>query len=1125
MANSIKDKSIAISTKLAFNASDCLINRICGTTAMAVKHRSVMSFRFCVSLMCALLALFSYGDTNLEGKELYQASINGINWTYILNDDNTVSIGGGRAFVLHMSGNPYIRAISTATAGEVEIPAYVNGRKVTSISDGAFYTCSYVSSVKIPDGVVNIGLSAFQGCSSLMSVDIPEGVVSIGYGAFQSCGLTSVLLPQSVKTIGNEAFLNSGKLRDLNLPTGVESVGASILTGTSLWNSYDDGVVILDGCLLGVKGECPAIVNIPNSVRLIATSAFKSKNEIVSVSIPSGVKEVGSYAFSECNELSVISIAEGVEHIGSYAFYKSPSIETISIPASVTEIGDSAFSGCDSLLSINVETANQNFLSQNGLLYNKQGDRLLVCPAGLSLVKLPEGVVSVENSAFSECKSLSAIELPTSLKNIGSRAFYNCGKLNSIIIPQNVESVGERAFESCVSLSWISLLSTINYGGNMFSGCGGLKYVLVRDGRVSELRSALGLNSDIECFVAEHAANGLRFAEYEDGTLAALGFEAGVSADRLDLPNEIGGKYVSSIMRYAFEGCEAIKEVVIPSMLKKIGKGAFDGCRNIRKVYWNNNWDGEIRVMMNDNVWGGGYNSYYKQYIWTSPTVAKDNNSSLKIAVDNISQMSLDLSLDPSDWNQSWRFYVDGELITSYGFAKNLTQEFDRQGHVVECAIYVSWGSGSTMTVKLSDEGERYSAFKDWFSDANELDVYLGEQVSRLPEGLFAGCKNVKSITLSKSVASIGRTTFYGCESLQTIDIPDSNPYFVFQNGCLLSKDGCRLIWSKYAQSIVIPQGVRVIESCAFAGNRQLRSLYMPSGVEQIDNYAFDGCANIMSLSIPASVSLVGRNSFPKVPRVDFLGDIPSGFDVSGLQKAGKILVPRRWFAKWKSYANKDNFATRYMPTVTLLTSSIRETDPTIMDVEYIVTSDSPTVRVGALAFKNGVRSFANVVRPETFVDGTAANIGEEVAANVPHKLSWRVSADYGIELTKMKFEVIAQEGDLLPMEWIYIPKSDQYGKMKASYNTLSEVQVYDALMWLYAAKDSGLTLSGGVLKGGGYTLANGASSSGTSAVNYVFSKMGWTALSGAVLNYVNSETRKGLSPSGVKQYAYQIVE
>lgn len=285
-----------------------------------------------------------------------------------------------------------------------------------------------------------------------------------------------------------------------------------------------------------------------------------------------------------------------------------------------------------------------------------------------------------------------------------------------------------------------------------------------------------------------------------------------------------------------------------------------------------------------------------------------------------------------------------------------------------------------------------------------------------------------------------------------------------------------------------------------------------------------------MTVTMPSSVASVGASAFygcSGITEVIAYGAAPSGISSSGLAKTS-VWFKREFAPSWigAGFAlHRSNYFIREDPRVNVLSSQIRANDPTVMDVEYVVTSESPTVRVRALAFKNGVRSFANVVRPETFVDGTAANIGEEVAANVPHKLSWRVSADYGIELTKMKFEVIAQEGDLLPMEWIYIPKSDQYGKMKASYNTLSEVQVYDALMWLYAAKDSGLTLSGGVLKGGGYTLANGASSSGTSAVNYVFSKMGWTALSGAVLNYVNSETRKGLSPSGVKQYAYQIVE
>ena len=158
------------------------------------------------------------------------------------------------------------------------------------------------------------------------------------------------------------------------------------------------------------------------------------------------------------------------------------------------------------------------------------------------------------------------------------------------------------------------------------------------------------------------------------------------------------------------------------------------------------------------------------------------------------------------------------------------------------------------------------------------------------------------------------------------------------------------------------------------------------------------------------------------------------------------------------------------------------------------------------------------------------------------HTLSWQVSSDWQTRLAKLKFEVLVCEGELLPMEWMTIPASDTYGKMKVSWNAHNASQVFDALLWLYADKDPGLTLASGVLKNGSTVLAQDSAVYQTSqyrnwdgtgyyykyicyASEYVYSKMGYQTLAGAALNYVNEETRLGLSPYGASQYAYKIVE
>ena len=114
-------------------------------------------------------------------------------------------------------------------SGDVEIPDKVTYGEVeysvTGITYQAFYECSALTSVVIPNSVTSIGIRAFGGCSNLVSVNIPNGVMDIKTDVFSGCSaLASITIPNSVTSIGRGAFSGCSVLTSITIPSSVTSI-------------------------------------------------------------------------------------------------------------------------------------------------------------------------------------------------------------------------------------------------------------------------------------------------------------------------------------------------------------------------------------------------------------------------------------------------------------------------------------------------------------------------------------------------------------------------------------------------------------------------------------------------------------------------------------------------------------------------------------------------------------------------------------------------------------------------------------------------------------------------------------------------------------------------------------
>ena len=349
-------------------------------------------------------------------------------------------------------------ASSSIYKGVVVIPeevTYMNRtRKVTRVGEKAFYKCSGLTSITIPNSVTSIGYQAFSGCSSLTSITIPNSVTSIGSSAFGDCsGLTSVTIPNSVTSIGEGAFSGCSSLTSVTIPNSVTSIGSyafyycSRLSSITIPNSVTSiGYDAFSGCS-GLTS-----VTIPNSVTSIKGYAFYGCSGLTSVTIPNSVTSIGEYAFSSCDCLTSVTIPNSVTSIGNGAFAYCSGLTSISIPNSVTSIGDYAFRGCSSLTSVTIPNSVTSI-----------GNGAFAYCSGLTSISIPNSVTSIGDYAFRGCSSLTSVTIPNSVTSIGGYAFYYCSSLTSVTIPNSVISIGSYAFGGCNIQEVISMIKNPFY--------------------------------------------------------------------------------------------------------------------------------------------------------------------------------------------------------------------------------------------------------------------------------------------------------------------------------------------------------------------------------------------------------------------------------------------------------------------------------------------------------------------------------------------------------------------------------------------------------------------------------------------------------------------------------------
>lgn len=658
-------------------------------------------------------------------------------------------------------------------------------------------------------------------------------------------------------------------------------------------------LVVRDGWLVGYKKGIPEHVSVPDGVTEIGGfdvfnyDAFKGCKSLKSIVLPGSVRGICSNAFLDCTSLEKVAIPAGVERIGVYVFAGCTSLKEILFGGTKAQWLAVAELGCNqNLFAVNVFCSDGivefdhtgNLLMSGGIVYGHSGE----LP---SVLTIPVGVTDIAAGAFAKCESLRKVTLPAGMTKIGHRVFYGCTSLERITIPESVSEIEFSAFEKCDNLREIRFGGTKETAIKMFRSFGLEASIVCSDGTLDARKSGgLSIIGDIVCgldarrFFVEKRGTVLPakmtipsgLTKIADGAFSLLCSRHIIIEDGLA---EIGN---------AFAYC-AIKSIVIPGSVKKIGSDAFMGCNKLKTIRFGGTkeqWK-ELVARIPELFLK---KAYCADGVFYEPVAGiKTVNFAVVGHTMRVPKSVMIPDCITQICNQAFRGCTGLESVTIPASVK-------------EIGLHVFYGCSSLKSVRFGGTIEQWIEIPEIFSSRELLAATVtcadGELRAEERNGLCIfgpvvyGCtdKKAQTITIPDGIKKILSYAFSGTR-IENLEIPESVREigkFEFDrhlksvrfggtleqwrcikglscNPSLLAAtvtctdgiqamevhDGVKIsggIAFGLADKITIPDGVTEIGANAFSEGRHLKRITIPASVKKIEQYAFASCGNFCQI-------------------------------------------------------------------------------------------------------------------------------------------------------------------------------------------------------------------------------------------------------------------------------------
>lgn len=516
-------------------------------------------------------------------------------------------------------------------------------------------------------------------------------------------------------------------------------------------------------------------------------------------------------------------------------------------------------------------------------------------------LELPEGLMSIQDYAFSGCEQLKNVEFPTSLRNIENSAFIKCG-FEKIEIPESVERIGDYAF----GYGYMNVLID-NF------------YIIGKAGSAAETYA----NENNIKFIDKDQQAGVTW-NLENGVLTISGKGAmdsyGKAAsqpwyqDRTKITSVVVEDGVTEIGNFAFYGLTNMKSIAIADSVTKIGAYAFKNCTALTDIQLPKNLEtigdsafynctGLISVTFPESV------TFIDGYAFARCTGIKQitfEGDAPEIEAGAFSGVKADVDYpkENATWTEDKKQNYGGQLtwekaepwaikdhvltinddsvMADYDSAKKTPWYADRDEitsivvseGVTKVGAFAFYGLTNLTSVTLSDTVTSIGGYA--FKNSVKLtDINLPTGMKKIGESAFYGCASLKSITipeglytiwaytfknctslsevnLPSTLIKIDEAAFYGCTSLEKLDIPDNVSIigiYCFKNCTKLS-------------DVKLPKKLTQIREAAFYSCTSLTNVTLPEKVESIGNYAFRRCEELKTITLPETLKTIGESAF-----------------------------------------------------------------------------------------------------------------------------------------------------------------------------------------------------------------------------------------------------------------------